>query len=136
VIAVAELSLQPRDLVLEALMRDGSADGRQHTFLIDRLGEVVITPELGHLDGATDVVDRGQHDHGQGRMAPSELLEHRDTVNFGHHQVEQHRGRRLAMTGEHLRAGCKQLHFVAGTGDHERQQLPNRGIVVDYPDQL
>jgi hypothetical protein len=135
VVAVAELSLEPRDLVLEAVMRDGSTEGCQHSLLVDRFGEVVITPELGHLDGASDVVDRGQDDHGQCRVAPPEFLEYRDAIHFRHHQVEQHRRRWRAVPGEHLRPGREQLHLIAGTGNHERQELPNPGIIVDYPDE-
>ncbi len=115
-------------------MRKGAVQGRQQPLAIHRFDQIVVGPELGDLHSTTDIVIRGDHDDGQRRKAASEFLEDFDTIDLGHHEIEKDGIRRRPGTGENFGAGGKTVDPIAGFGDDEGQQFPNRRIVINYPD--
>jgi hypothetical protein len=136
VVTVRELFLESRHLFFEAPMGQSVAHSGQQPLLIDRLGEIVVGAELRHFYGSLNVIVGGDHDDRQLRVTPADLLEHLDTVNLGHHEVEEDGIGRLAGTRQHLRAGRERVDLVPSLRDHEGEQFPDRRIVVDYPDHL
>jgi hypothetical protein len=83
-----------------------------------------------------NVVVGGNHEDRELRVAAHYLLEDLDPVDLGHHEIEEDRIGRSPGMGKDLGAGGEYIDGVARFGDDKRQQLPDRRVVVHYPDQL
>jgi hypothetical protein len=136
VVPIAQLALEPFHLLGEAVVGHRPSQGGQQPLLVHRLGQVVVCAKLGELYRPTDVVHRGDHDDRQRGETPPELLEHLGAVHLGHHQIEQHRSRRLARAGQHLLAGGKRLRRKALTSHQLREQETYARIIVHNPNQF
>ena len=78
--------------VVEPLLGQPCVDPRAEDHGVERLREVVVGAGLDAADDALGLVDCGDHDHRHVLRARCRLepLEHRDAVELGHDDVEQH----------------------------------------------
>ena len=107
---------------------------RQRDREIDRLGDVVVGPQIERFDHVVALVLRGDHDHRQIGDRPdlSQLPQRLEAAQAGHHHVEQDRVD--AAFADHPEGGDAAVgreHLVAAAREPARQRIPVHRVVVD-----
>ena len=136
VVSIRKLFLETFHFFCQAAVRQSVAEGGQKPFLIDRLGQIVVGPEFGHLDGSPDVVVSSHHDDWKFRMETGNFLENLHAVDPGHHEIEEDGVRRSARTRQNLGPGSERVNLIPGLRHHEGHEFPDRRIVVHHPNHL
>jgi len=113
--------------------QDG-ADARQELPRVERLGEVVVGPEL-EADDLVDVVALGgEHDDGDGRRSGRgpEPAAHLQAVDSGQHHVEQHHVEPApAESGEAALPVARDRDVDVVPGEILGHQRAQTGVVLD-----
>jgi hypothetical protein len=124
------------DLV-EALLCQCGVDPSAQEDRIEGLGEVILSAHLDAADDGIDLIDSRDHDHGHVLKHGIALqsLEHRDAVELGHDDVEQHHVEwLLAQDLERLLAACRGADTVPLLLEAVGQEHPVERVVVDDED--
>ena len=101
----------------------------------ERLGQVVVGAELEAEDAVELGRLRGQHQDRRRAAARAQRLRHLETVEAGHHQVEDEQvGRPLALPGERRGAVADRVHVVARALQVHHQQVADVGLVFGDED--
>ena len=126
---VAALALAPA-LALEAGADPGAQQDR-----VERLGEIILGTSLDAADNGIDLLQARDHDHRNGVQALIclEPLEHLETVEVGHHQIEQDQIELLDREDlERPPARLGAGYAMAVARQAAEQQVAVAGIVVDH----
>ena len=141
VLVVAQLPPQLGDLGHEPRLLDRALDGGVERDLAQPLGivgfdDVVGGAEAHRLDDRRRLLAARQHDHLQVGLRRLQRAQRLEPVHAGHHHVEQHDVRRIALLdrGEHLVAARIGPRLVAAQREERPQVIGERGIVVDDGD--
>jgi hypothetical protein len=129
-----DLGKVPDFLVTQALLLQRGADPSLQQHRVERLGQVVLRPELDAPDGAARLVIRGQDDdrHAAERLVPLERLEDLVAVHLGHHDVQQDQVEGPGPDPvQRLDPALGGVHRVAEPLQPPRQQVAVRLVVVD-----
>ena len=132
---LAELVAQEVDLARQRLLLDGLLEQDLQPRGVDGLGEVVEGAVAHRLDRALHRAVAGdeQHDGRPARLL--ELLQQREAVHLGQHEVGEDHGRMLGLDEvERLLAGGRRLDLVAPLADEPGQPFALGGLVVDDED--
>ena len=141
VLVVAQLPPQLGDLrhqlgLLDLLLDSDVELDFSQPFGVVGLDHVVGGAEAERLDDRRRLLAARQHDHLQVGLGRLQRLQRLDPVHAGHHHVEQHdvRGVALLDRREHLVAARIGPRFVAAQRQKRAQVARKRGIVVDDGD--
>ena len=122
-------------LVDEAAPLHRVAHDDQHFVVLERLGDVVERAALHRRDGALDRRVRGDDDDGEVLVDALQLVERRDAVEAGHHDVDDGRvERQRARQLEALGARRREPHVVAFPSQQRLENLAHDLLVVDDED--
>src|SRR5215475_11775827 len=137
-IPLRELARLARLAVAQALLLQAGADAGAEEHGIERLGQVVLGPQLDAADHAPHLVEGGDHKHGQfaARGIVLEPPQHLVAVDARHHHVEEDQlDGRCQCSAQHLEGDVAVgggVHGVAVTNKAARQQIAIALVVVDH----
>jgi hypothetical protein len=129
---LAQLVAQEVHLARERLLLDGFLEEHLEPRGVHRLREVVEGAVAHRLDRALDrtVPGHEQHDGRAARLL--ELLQERESIHLGQHQVRQYDGRVLGLDQiQGFLAGGRGLDVVPPLTDETRKAFALRRLVVD-----
>src|SRR5215469_6888233 len=107
------------------------ANPRQQFIGIKWLGKIVVGAGIEALDAILLLYARRRHDHGDA-LAPPQLLEHSESVEYRQHDIENHQVMRaIHRAGQPLAPVVGALKPMAGLGKILPHHAAQLGVVVD-----
>ncbi|CAG9268642.1 hypothetical protein PCAR4_80005 [Paraburkholderia caribensis] len=107
-------------------------NAREQFLRHERLAEIVVRAEFEADHAVHAIGARRQHDDGNRVAAGAQLLERRESVDAGHHQVEHDDRRTLALeSAREMRGIVQHREFDAALLEEIAKQVAQVGVVVD-----
>ncbi len=115
-------------------MSEGDRDSREQLGDTERLGDVVVGPEVEGLDFSGLQSPGRQDDHRHARPL-TDALEDGDAVDIGQAEVQEDEVGKLGEDGAERRlSGLRFRDPVALVGEGSPQEPAHRGVVFDHED--